>query len=536
MVSRRPKSWTLLGALVLVALLAVACGDDGGGGSSSGATTGGGAAPTSAGETDGGEADPSGVLRVVQTVGSRLTFDPTTAAAGVHPVLSALYGNLLIKTSLTEYEPDLATRVEIIDPHTIEVDLREGMTFSDGTPVDAEALKFNLERFATSGNIKGLRSEITKDLREVEVTGTHSATVHLSTPTSGIFYDLFAGPETALVSPSAIRDGVDLSKQAVGAGPFLLESWQPDVKATLVKNPDYWNADNVRLAGVEFIQLTPGPTVVNALRTSEVDVATITFDVAPSLTDPITTETFQHPGTFILNVCKKDGPLSDVRVRRAMAHAVNREMLGQRLYGGETEPVWSLQREGNPYFDPELDGIYDYDPDKAKDLLAEAGYPDGFSTSMIVSAGISTTAGEVLQGLFGEVGIDVELRPSAEVVTDYYIEGRAPLFPITQTRSGLDAFTVLLLPGAFANVCQYSNPEIEGVMAEAMAAPPNSDEAIAAWHELAALVQEELPFIPLVFHSQVAAVNSDRVGGLSWYLDEFGNALPRLDQVFVGAT
>ena len=530
----RSKLLTLLGSLVLLALVAVACGDDDGGGATS--QTGGGTSATTAAAEDDAAVDPDGVLRIVQNVtAANLTFDPTTAGAGVHQVLVAVYGSLLTKTGLGQYEPNLATRVEIIDPQTIEVELREGMTFSDDTPVDAEALKVNLERFATTGNIKGLRSEIMKDLREVEVKGPLSATVHLSTPTSGIVYDLFAGPETVLISPAALASGVDLSKQAVGAGPFLVESWQPDVKLTLVRNPDYWNADEVKLAGVEFIQLQAGPPVVNALRTNAVDVAAVDHSVAQSLVDPIATDTFRHPGTFILNVCKKDEPLSDVRVRQAMAHAMDRELLAQRLYGGATEPVWSLQREGDPYYDPELEGIYEYDPDRARQLLAEAGYPDGFSTSLIGTPGNSTTAGEVLQGLFAEVGIDLELRQTQNIINDFYIEGRAQLFPINQTRSGLDAYTVLLLPGAFANVCQYSNPEIEQVMAKAMAAPPDSDEAVDAWHELAALVQQELPFIPIVFHSQVVASNSDRVGGLSWYLDEFGNAVAQLDGTYIKA-
>jgi len=404
-----------------------------------------------------------------------LTWDPTTTNSAVHSILQAAYGSLLWKVGPDSYEPNLARRVEIIDARTIEVDLREGMVFSDGTPVDAEALKFNLERFATEGNTRGLRSEIMKDLDRVEVTGTHTATVHLSSPTSGIVYDLFAGPETSLISPTAIRSGVDLRREPVGAGPFLLESLQPDVRITMVKNPDYWNADAVRLAGVEFIALTAGPPVVNALRTSELDVAAVDVSSARSLSDPIETEQIPHPGPFIVNVCKRDEPLSDIRVRQAMSHAVDREALGERLYGGATEPVWSLQREDDPRYDPDLDDFYAHDLDRARELLAEAGYPNGFSTSMLSVPGISTTAAEVLQAQWAEVGIQVELSQTTNNVQDFYIDGRAPMFPITQTRGGVDAYTVLLLPGAFANICGYRNPTIEAAVADVMAVPPGSD-------------------------------------------------------------
>lgn len=552
----RTKRVTLLAALVAFGLVAAACGDDDDDGAattvaaaettasettsaptettSGGSETTAGATETSAAAPE--DADPNGVLRVSQgLIGATLSFDPPTAPPGIHKVLEAIYGNLLVKTEDFEYTPSMATSVEIIDPQTIEVELRERMAFTDGTPVDAEALKFNFERFKANPNIKGLRSEIFGALDQVEVTGPLTATVRLSTPTAGIFYDLFAGPETSLVSPTAIQAGQDMAADPVGAGPFMVQSVEPDVKAVLVKNPDYWNADEVLVAGLEFVHLTAGPPVVNALQTEVVDVATTNFATAQNLTDPIVTETKAHPGLFILNVCKSDPPLSDVRVRQALAFAMDRDVLGERLYGGETQPAWSLRPPGDPYHNPDLEGVYEYNPDRARELLAEAGYPDGFSTSMIVGAGNSTIAGETLQAQWAEIGIDLELMESTAVVVDFYQEGKAPMFPVQQTRAGLDTHTVLLLPGAFANVCDYSNPEIEAVLADGMAAAPDSPEAVEAWQQLSALVAEELPYIPIVYHNEVLAHNENNVGGLAWHLDEFGNRIPNLEGVYIKA-
>jgi len=540
--SRRATRVRLLSVLVAAALVAVACGDDddGGGGTATPTSGGGTSASTSAtgGGEDDAEADPNGVVRIVQSVSAaNTTFDPTTTNSGLNTMLFSLYGTLLTKRSLTEYEPNLATRVEVIDPQTIEVELREGLVFSDDTPVDAEALKFNLERFRDNPNRLGLRSEFMAGLDHVEVTGPLSATVHLKTPTSGIFYDLFAGPETILISPTAIRNGVNLREEAVGAGPFVLESWQPDVRMVVKKNPKYWNADAVKVAGIEFIQLTIGPPVINGLRAGDVDMANIDANLARSLAPPITSESFPHPGPFILNVCKRDEPLSDVRVRQALAHAMDRDALIQGMYGGQSEPVWSLQREGDPRYDESLEGIYDHDIDKAKQLLAEAGYPDGFDTSMIVSAGgVSLTAGELLQGQWREIGVDVSITPTPNVVQDFYLDGKAPMFPITQTRAGIDAYSVLLLPGSFAAVCGYDDPVVGQAVRDVMALPQDSPEGIEAWQKLSRLVQETLPFIPMVFHNQVVAWNTDRIGGLEWQLDEFGNSIPILDRIFVKAS
>ena len=539
---RRGTHVRLLSVLVGVAVLTMACGgDDDDEGASSPTTAGTGATETTAAtaggddEAEDAEADPNGVVKIVQMVGAaNTTFDPTTVNSGLNQVLFALYGTLLTKTGLDEYEPNLATTVEVIDPQTIEVELREGLVFSDDTPVNAEALKFNLERFRDNPNRRGLRSEFTAELETVEVTGELTATVRLKAPISGIFYDLFAGPETIMVSPTAIQGGVDLTKEPVGAGPFVLESWEPDVRMVLSKNPDYWNADEVKLAGVEFVQLTQGPPTVTGLLSEQVDIAATDNNSARSLTDPIVVESFEHPGTFILNVCKRDAPLSDLRVRRALSLAMDRQALGQSLYDGKTEPVDSLAREDDPRYDESLAGVSDRDVAEAKQLLTEAGYPDGFSTSMIVSAGgLSLTAGELLQSQWSEIGVEVSLTQSPNVVQDFYLDGKAPFFPITQTRAGIDAFTVLLLPGSFAAICGYNDPPVEAAVREVMAQPQGSDESIAAWQALSNLVQDTLPFIPIVFHNQLVAVNTDQVGGVEWQLDEFGNAIARLDRIFI---
>jgi len=465
-----------------------------------------------------------------------LKFDPIQAASGVHQLLEAIYGSLLVKAEDGEYQPGLAERVEVIDPQTIEVELRDGLTFTDGTPVDAEALKFNLERFARSENRLGLRTTYAVDLREVEVTGPLSATVHLSAPTAGTFYDLFAGPEFSLVSPTAVQAGQDLNQEPVGAGPFVLESFEPDRKLVLRKNPDYWNADAVELAGVEYVQVSIGPAVVNALQTGAIDLAPLDFQLGRSVRPPIVVESFPHPSIYSVEVCKKDAPLADRRVRQALAHAIDRESLGERMYGpGNTEPAWGLRRAGAPGYNAALEEVYAYDPDKAAQLLAEAGYADGFSTSMVVTPGLSQVAGELLQAQWGAIGVDLELRPTTNATNDFYLEGRAPMFPIGYTRFGIDTYTVRFLPGAFANVCQYSHPELEEVVRDIMAVAADSPEAAEGWQRMSALVAEDLPIIPLVFHVDMVGYNSDRVGGLTWHLSEFGLRIPTFEGTYIKA-
>jgi len=460
-------------------------------------------------------------------------FDPTEATSNAHQLLEAVYDTLLVQTVDGDYEPALATEATIVDASTIEIELREGVEFSDGTPVDAEALKFNLERNNEANNQRGLRAEILVALDNVEVTGPLTATIHLKTPTAGVFYNLLAGPETMMVSPTAVRAGQDMNKEPVGAGPFLLESAAVESRVVLTKNPTYWNADQVHLAGMEFIHLLAGPNLLNALNAGQLDMAAITTTDMDSVRDPVVAQAFDHPAMVLLNMCKREGPLSDVRVRQAMAFATDRDGINQRVFGGRSEPAWSLRRSADRFTNPELDGVYERDLDRAADLLAEAGYADGFPLGMIVQPGVSQTVGELLQAQLGEAGIDVELQLSSNPLIDFYIEGRQPTFPISHVRAGLDAWTVLFLPGAFANVCGYSNPELEQSLARAMALDPASDEAVDAWHEMSEIVARDLPIIPLVFHVEAQAHNEDRVGGLDYHLSSYGYHIPNLAGVYI---
>ena len=409
--------------------------------------------------------------------------------------------------------------------------------FSDGTPLDAKAVEFNLERNVTLNNPRGMRLEIFSALADVEVTGPLTARIHLERPVAGAFYPLLADPETTLVSPRAVRDGVDLNTNPVGAGPFLLESAARENRVVMVPNPDYYAADEVRLAGVEFVHMTASPTAVNALRAEQVDFTVLNPSLAEGVADPVVAEYLPHRAVYLVNVCKANPPLDDVRVRQAMMHAMDREALAARIYGEHAEVAHSLRRADDRYHNPELEGMYERDLDRARQLLADAGYPDGFEVGMFVNAagGSGQLVGELLQAQWAEAGIDLSLHVLTNAFQEYYIETRQPLYPATQTRLGLDAWTILLLPGAFANVCKYENPEIISVLEGALAMDPDSDEAVDAWQDLSALVFEDLPFLPMVFHTEVIGYNADRLGGLEYWQNNYGNHVPRLDKVYIKA-
>ena len=533
---RAGRRWTTVVALALACcLVAAACGDDDGVSSDATASSSGTAPVTSAaGEPAEDEIDPDGVVRIALYL-TEVSFDPATMNSANDLMTHAVYGSLLQRTE-DGYEPGFATEATIVDASTIDLELRDGVVFSDGTPLDAEAVKLNLERNATLDNARGMRMELLSALDRVEVTGPLSARIHLKRPVVGVFYPLLADPETTIVSPKAIADGVDLNANPVGAGAFLLESAEVDRRVVLVPNPDYWAADQVKVAKVEFLALPPGPTAVNALRSGQVDWAVLTPSLAEGVGDPLVTEFLPHPGMYIVLMCKAKPPLDDVRVREAMMYAMDRDAIAQRVYGGQSEVAQSLRRTGDRYHNAELEGLYERDLDKARQLLAEAGYADGFEVGMYVSgSGANPVVGELLQAQWAEIGIDLSLQVSTNPYVDFFIENRLPLFPTTKTRLGLDNWTEAVMPGALSNICKYEHADTIAAAEAAMAADPDSPAAVEAWKELSAQVFQDLPFLPMMFHGEVISYNGERIGGVEYWRNTYANNVPRLDRIYVKA-
>ncbi|MGE0794987.1 MAG: ABC transporter substrate-binding protein, partial [Acidimicrobiia bacterium] len=246
----------MLAALAVLSLVAAACGgdDDDGGDSSSAA-----------------DVDPAGILRlpIDMTAPTFGQLDPTKAVAALGILQTYFLGSLLKLNSEGEIEPSLAREVEVVDASNLVVRLRPGLTFTDGTPLDAEALKFSWERTVREAQPGAIEAEF-REFQTLTVTSPTEMEVTLKTPIAGAFYRLMRLAESSPVSPTAVRSGADFNANPVGAGPFKLKRFQAGQALELEKNPTYWDADNVKLAGIEYVNVTPQSTG-NAVRTSVID-------------------------------------------------------------------------------------------------------------------------------------------------------------------------------------------------------------------------------------------------------------------------
>jgi peptide/nickel transport system substrate-binding protein len=461
---------------------------------------------------------------------------PADASGNVH-VHSLIYGTFLKALPDGTYEPNLAESVEVLDPQTLVIHIRDGVQFSDGTPFDAEAVQFGLRRNRDANNSAAFATEL-KLLESVIIEDPLTVRLKLERPASGAFYPLLTRGETMIVSPTAVQQGVDLRRSPVGAGPFLLESVEVDRWIRLVKNPNYWNADNVRLARVEIIHAGSPQAITNALISKNVDFA----DNISSLQAPILDGQGLDIDIRVLEsnlfwgaLCKRHPPFDDVRVRRALNLALDREWFNRVLFEGKSEPMWGLHTAASPYRDPALEGYFARDLGRARELLAEAGYPNGFEMDIMANAegGVEVTAAELAHSQFGDIGIRVRIVPTAHRIVDFFLGNRAPLMFLNMQRGGLDRVTRTLVPGSMGNVCNWNDPRINALVDELRAVAPDSEDAIRLWRRLDRHLLETAANVFVVFGTSGTAVNPDRVGGVRHVLNFTGTPHLEVESAYI---
>ena len=183
-----------------------------------------------------------------------------------------VYGTLLRMTPTGEVVPDLAKSVDVVDPSTIKVVLKPNLKFTDGTPVDAAAYKFSIERTINEALPGGKEAEVNQ-IGSVTVDAPLEFTLALKTPIAGAITRLMRLCEVGCPqSPTAVANGTDFSTNPVGAGPYKLKANVAGQEIVLVKNPDYWDAKNVKVGTIQ-IKNVPGSAAVTALSGNQTDYA-----------------------------------------------------------------------------------------------------------------------------------------------------------------------------------------------------------------------------------------------------------------------
>ena len=332
-------------------------------------------------------------------------------------ILSAIFDTLIFLDSANTPKPGLAVSWTLPDPSTLELKLRDGVKFQDGTPFNAEAAKFNLDR-ARGDAASTIKSDL-GSVTSVDVIDPLSIRIKMSPPSPASILAILAGRAGMMASPTAVKaagSSAAFSKAPVGAGMYKISGeWRPTESASVRAWDGYWDKTAALLGGVDYRDIAASASM-NALKSRDNDVSG--FPTSPGILDTIR----QDPKLiglsnstggyrfFIIN--SSLAPFDNVKVRQALQHAIDREAIAKAQTGGIAEPAWSAFPKGNMAYNPELAGLYPYNPAKAKQLLSEAGYPNGLSFEAAI--GRTSTSyvqtGELVQAQLKLAGFDMKLN------------------------------------------------------------------------------------------------------------------------------
>ncbi|MFV0306315.1 MAG: ABC transporter substrate-binding protein [Desertimonas sp.] len=458
--------------------------------------------PTTTADDETGSTEPSGVVTYASFYEpSRL--DPHRASnAGDAEVLFLTYDRLIHLSPEADPVPGLAESWSYSDDGLeLTLNLRSGITFHDDTPFDAEAVRANLERAMT---VEG--SIATADLAaitEIEVVSPTVVTLHLDHPQASLLA-MLSDRHGAMISPAAFENP-DLDQAPVGAGMYRVVEYRPGEVVIFEPYENYWDTSVSRVARLEYRFIGDETTRLNALKAGDIDVALILPSQVQEatesglLTDMRTTLVYEQ---MFMNLTV--APFDNVDVRRALNYAIDRQAMVDSTQDGLGEPNSQIFPEGYWAFNEELGAdYYTYDPDKARELLAEAGFSDGFSFEVLLpTPGNTQVLAEVLQGQLAAVGIDMTInRVPVQNAADIFLvqqQGSSMLGAWSGRQDPSMTTTLRWTSTGFANPGRYALAEMEDLNAQALATNDQS-ERTAIFAQMDAIALENA--LDLVFYN-----------------------------------
>ncbi|MDR1188632.1 MAG: ABC transporter substrate-binding protein [Bifidobacteriaceae bacterium] len=465
-----------------------------------------------------GEAAEAAVLTLGSTVVPQ-SWDPAQVGdANYKPYAQAAYDSLLRREPGGEYVPMLATAWELSDDNkTLSLTLRDDVTFSDGAPFNAEAVKANFEHFAQANGPLAVQLA---GFESAEATDDTHVTVTFAEAIPDIVYNL-SDAAGRMASPAALGDS-KLETVPVGSGPYVMDE-SATVQGstyTLTARDDYWAKDLQKYGQVVFKIFADETALVNALKSGQVDAGNLSAadNVASVQADGMAVlHPEYHVSWWGLIMFDRSGALvpelADVRVRQAMACAIDRAALGSAVLGIDDGALdTQVFSEASPAYLPELTDYYSYDLDKAKSLMAQAGVT-GFTLPMPSVTGLMIPA--VTTGMsqqFAEIGITVEYT---EVPITSYLD------ELMQGKWAVGYMVLGAVPTDWSVVQNYitssspwnplkdSAPELQGYID---AIPGQSDsERTASYQAINRFMVENAWFEPWFWAEENYAVNEDVV-------------------------
>lgn len=393
--------------------------------------------------------------------------------------------------------------------------LRDGLTFHDGTPLDADAVVANIDR-AKNLETSSVKGELTS-VESAEAVDDLTVVLHLSEADAALPAKL-ADRAGMMISPTATEDGTNLTINPVGAGPWKLVEYAPGDHLTVERFDDYYDLDAVKIKTLTVRLIDDDDTRLNAVRAGEVDIAQISAaQVQLAKTDSsLTIRTDPSVALDHIGLNIATPPFDNPLVREAINYAIDREALMAGLYHGNGIIAWQPFPPGSFANDPALENGFPFNPDKARDLLAQAGYPNGFTFDFKTNnQPFRVQASEAIAGMLADVGITANIIPleGPALLDEFYYQLTVPAYftPWGGRADPSQTLDNIVGPTGLNNPAKITNPELTKLLEQART---TTDQAKRGEYFRKAVdnIMAESRMIPLVFPGVSFAVRDNVIG------------------------
>ena len=466
---------------------------------------------------------PDSQTLVLLIESSPTNLDPRIGLDGQSERIDSLiFDDLLSRGDDLNVAPGLADRWETPDPLTYIFHLHQGVKFHDGRPLTARDVKWSFDSLL-QGKVRSTKTAAYRVVDHVDAPDDFTVTFHLKEPTSTLLWNLSGGAMGIVPYGS----GSEMASHPIGSGPFQFVHAEPDNEVVLERNDNYWG-ERARIPRVRIAVVPDETTRALELRKGSGDVAinALTADTVLTLEREKHLAVERGPGTRLayLSFNLRDPILNDVRVRQAVAYALDRRPMIEYLWRGQAEPASSILPRQSWAYDGDV-ANYDHDPAKARQLLDAAGYPaaasgERFHITMKTSTDDSTRLMvAVMQQQLREVGIVLDIR-TFEFATFFsdVTHGAFQMYGLRWIGGNEDpdifeyAFHSSKFPPNGANRSYYKNPRMDTLIDQARR-ETDPGKRKTAYAEIQRILADELPYINLWYLDNVL-VHSSRVDNI----------------------
>ena len=471
--------------------------------------------------------DPNTLVMIIES--SPTNLDPRVGIdAQSERIGELLFDALLTRDEHLNVQPGLAERWDIPDPLTYVFHLHHGVTFHNGQALSARDVKWTFDSLL-EGKIRSTKSAAYRFVDHIDALDDSTVVFHLKEPNSTLLWNLSEGASG--IVPYGSLD--EITRKPIGTGPFRFVSAEQDKEVIVERNDNYWGT-KARLARVRFIVVPDATTRALELRKGSADAAinALTSDTIVALEREANLQIERAPGTVLsyLAFNLRDPTLQDMRVRQAIAYAIDRGPLLQYIWRGFAQPALSVLPPQSWAYDKDV-AAYPHDPEKARQLLDAAGYRsrDGvrFHLTMKTSTEESTRLlAAVLQQQLRDVGIALDIR-TFEFATFFadVTSGAFQLYSLRWIGGNEDpdifeySFHSNRFPPKGANRGFYSNPQIDSLIDQARR---ETDQNVRKkmYGEVQEILAQDVPYINLWYFDNVL-VHTRRVRNVT--LNPSGN-------------